>query len=124
MTVLKEQIGRHVRRLRRARRGGQRTSSPMTIAVLAREAGLSEDYLNKLELGRYMPSADKLAAIAEALDVGVGELFPTDRRTVDKTEALDDLRALASQYDPGQIRYLIEVAEVVMRYPRRGKPRI
>lgn len=90
----------------------------MTIAGLAREAGLSEDYLNKLELGRYMPSADKLAAIADALDVGVGEFFPVERRTTDKTEALDDLRALASQYDIGQIRYLIAVAKVVMRYPR------
>jgi transcriptional regulator with XRE-family HTH domain len=91
----------------------------MTIARLAAASGLSEDYMNKLELGRYMPSADTLVAIAEALDVGVGELFLTDRKRTEKSEALNDLHAQVLQYDAVQIRYLIGVIDRVMQYPRR-----
>lgn len=120
---LQEQIGRRIRHLRRARQVDLHDPSPMTIAALAKKAGLSVDYVNKLELGRYMPSADKLVAIATALDVGVEELFPSERRNADKSEALEDLRTLACQYDVTQIRYLITVVRAVMRYPRRARPR-
>ncbi|MEZ4442379.1 MAG: helix-turn-helix transcriptional regulator [Polyangiaceae bacterium] len=116
MADLKMEIGRRVRQLRRARRGpGQRG---LTIRALARRAALSEDYLNKLELGRYMPSAETLLALAAALDVRVADLLPHTERHDERGEALDELCAVASRFSASEIRYLIAVVGTVMDYPR------
>jgi transcriptional regulator with XRE-family HTH domain len=45
--------------------------------VFAYEAGIDRSYYGAVERGRYSPTAVNLAKIAVALDVEVGELFPS-----------------------------------------------
>ena len=116
----KQIIGQRIRQLRESRRSaphrkGRETARKMTIEDLAERAGLSADYVNKLELGRYKPSAESLLKIATALDVGIAELFPEhNTEQGEKQEALDTLRAFASQFNAQELRYALRVLKVVM----------
>jgi len=82
--------------------------------ALANDASLSPDYVNKLELGRYTPSADTLVAIARALDVRLDEIVPVSTDASERGEALDELCAVVSRYRTAEIRYLVEVIRAVM----------
>lgn len=61
-------VGARIRRLRKAR--GYR------IAEVARKSGLSVSYLSQIERGLSSASIRVLARLADALDVGIAELFP------------------------------------------------
>jgi transcriptional regulator with XRE-family HTH domain len=124
MADLRREIGRNIRLLREARRPPRkgrraRRTTRMTIEDLAEATGLSPDYVNKLELGRYQPTAETLVLIADALGVEIGELFPSARAAPGKRQALDELRAFASQFPVETIRYLLRVAQAVMDRPAR-----
>jgi transcriptional regulator with XRE-family HTH domain len=117
---LKKTIGRRIRMLRNARSvpsgSGKRRS--LTIQELADAAQLSMDYVNKLELGRYMPSGKTLIALAGALDVPVAQLFPDpSARSSSKQRALDELSAFCAQFSAAEVRYLLHVVEAVMERP-------
>lgn len=62
-------IGDRIRALREAKGIAQE--------VFAYEAGIDRSYYGAVERGRYSPSAINLAKIAVALDVEVGQLFPS-----------------------------------------------
>lgn len=97
----------------------------MTVEDLAEKAGLSPDYVAKLEQGRHSPSADTLAAIAHALGVEPGALFPSPSREASaKSRALEELASYASSFGTAEIRYLLEVVRVVMgkRPARKARP--
>ncbi len=61
------------RRLRAAR-----TGVGMTLASVARQAGVSEGFLSKLERGQAAASIANLIQLADALGLGLHELFPSD----------------------------------------------
>ena len=65
LTMLKESIGRNVRRLRRKRE--------MTQEEFAAKVGLSRVQLNRCEKGHNLPNAASLFAIADSLGVTVDE---------------------------------------------------
>jgi transcriptional regulator with XRE-family HTH domain len=91
----------------------------MTIEDLAVAAGLSVDYVNKVELGRHMPTAETLVRLADALDVPVSELFPDrDGRASAKRQALDRLRAFAAAFGASEIGYMIDVLRAIMKRHR------
>jgi len=118
---LKHAIGGRIRLIRESREGTRpgRRRRRMTIEELADRAGLSVDYVNKLELGHYQPTAETLVRIGEALGVDVRELFPAEagQGSPQKAQALDEMRAVASRYSTSEVRYLSEVMRVVMKRP-------
>lgn len=61
------------RRLRAARQG-----AGLTLAETAAKAGVSEGFLSKLERGQTAASIANLIQLAEALGLGLHELFATD----------------------------------------------
>jgi transcriptional regulator with XRE-family HTH domain len=63
-----DEVGREVRRLREERGWNQ--------AKLAVEAGMAPSAVNQIENGKRSPSAASLTKLAEALEVGVADLFP------------------------------------------------
>ncbi|OZI60553.1 hypothetical protein CAL28_14200 [Bordetella genomosp. 11] len=72
------------RKLRRLRREAQ-----LTLQQLSARCGISVSTLSKIEKGRLSPTYEKIAALAQGLDIQVGELFndeplaaPTARRSV------------------------------------------
>jgi len=61
------------RRLRAARIG-----AGLTLASVARQAGVSEGFLSKLERGQAAASIANLIQLADVLGLGLHELFPSD----------------------------------------------
>ena len=126
MADLRKEIGRRIRLLRHERPAGRgRRVQRMTVEDLAERAGLSPDYVAKLEQGRHSPSADTLAAIAGALGVEPGALFPSPSREASaKALAVDELVSFVSNFGAAEIRYLLEVVRVVMskRPARKARP--
>lgn len=60
-------------RLRAARLG-----AALTLASVARQAGVSEGFLSKLERGQAAASIANLIQLADALGLGLHELFPSE----------------------------------------------
>jgi transcriptional regulator with XRE-family HTH domain len=52
-----------------------RTKKKLSQAALAQRAGLSREYINKIEAGRYDPPLSTLNTLAKALGVTVTELL-------------------------------------------------
>lgn len=52
-----------------------RTAKKLSQAELARRAGLSREYVNKIEAGRYDPPLSTINALANALGVKPGRLM-------------------------------------------------
>lgn len=67
MSTTARQMGKTVRRIRLAKKLSQ--------AELAKRAGLSREYVNKIEAGRYDPPLSTINAIAGALGVTVRRLM-------------------------------------------------
>lgn len=63
------------------------------IATLADKAGISEDFVGKIERATDIPSLQTVVAIANALEVGVDSLLRDDLNTVDISlcEELNDM---------------------------------
>lgn len=61
------------RRLRAARVG-----AGLTLAAVARQAGVSEGFLSKLERGQAAASIANLIQLADVLGLGLHELFPSE----------------------------------------------
>jgi DNA-binding XRE family transcriptional regulator len=62
----RESVGRELRR--------ERSATGKRLVDVAREAGVSPQYLSEVERGRKDPSSELLAAIAGALGLSVAEL--------------------------------------------------
>ena len=67
MTPTPRQMGKTLKRLR--------TKKKLSQAALAQRAGLSREYVNKIEAGRYDPPLSTLNTLAKALGVPVTELL-------------------------------------------------
>jgi len=67
MAPTPKQMGKRLKRLRQAR--------DMSQAALAKNAGLTREYVNKLEAGKQDPSLTTISALAKALGVSVAALF-------------------------------------------------
>ena len=52
-----------------------REAKDMSQATLAKKAGITREYVNKLEAGRYDPTVGVLQRLARALGVAVTELL-------------------------------------------------
>jgi len=52
-----------------------REAKDMSQATLAKKAGITREYVNKLEAGRYDPTVGVLQRLAKALGVPVTELL-------------------------------------------------
>jgi len=51
-----------------------RTGRKMSFSELAEKAGLSVSYLNEIEKGKKYPKSEKIATLADALDVSYDKL--------------------------------------------------
>ena len=70
LTEMHAEWGRRIRRLRREKE--------LTATAVAQTAGISRNYLHRLENGEQSPSDEVRLRIASALDVEPGELFSYD----------------------------------------------
>ncbi|RJR43984.1 MAG: XRE family transcriptional regulator [Desulfobacteraceae bacterium] len=64
---VKEMIGRRIREIR--------TKKGLTQEELAEKMGMGPKYLSSIERGKENPTLNTLIALAESLDVAMGEMF-------------------------------------------------
>jgi transcriptional regulator with XRE-family HTH domain len=67
MTPTPRQMGLALRKIRKAKKLSQ--------ATVAQRAGLTREYVNKIEAGRYNPPLSTINALAKALGVPVTEML-------------------------------------------------
>lgn len=70
ITEVHKAWGEKIRRLRR--------DQDLTVTAMASTTGITRQYLNAIERGRYAPSEVVRVRIAEALGVELGEIFSYD----------------------------------------------
>lgn len=90
MTDLRGRLGARLRQLRQARR--------LTQEQLAERSGLSYKFIGEVERGRGNPTLTTLAALSEALGVGLVDLLglETERPRLTPRQATQVREALAS----------------------------
>lgn len=97
-------LGEHIRARRKA--------LGLTQEVLAEKAGLSTNYIARLELGSNTPSLPALICLARALGVPVSDLLSVDTEHKWYADALEIARALEpmdeveAEFVLGQLRAL------------------
>src|SRR5260370_17295708 len=97
MRAERTNIGKRVQSYREAR--------GYTLSELARLSGVSRSYLYQVESGESSPTEEKLKALADALEVSIGDLLGIDE---DTTQIPESLRQFAEQerLTPAHLRRL------------------
>jgi len=67
---IREKLGKRIRELRKAKE--------LTQEALGEKASLSYKFIGEIERGQVNPSLDSLSAIANALNVEIGDFFQKD----------------------------------------------
>lgn len=106
------EIGGRLRRLRKQRR--------LTQTELARQIGISQSDLSRMENGEYRVSLDSLFKILGALDVEIGDFFDAQARrqeAVSRPLAQEDMQTLhlLRQLSPESRREVMEFLEFKVR---------
>lgn len=102
-------VGRRIAQLRRALR--------LTQARLAERVGLQPETISRLETGAAMPSIERLAAVAAALDVDLHDLFRT-REGTPKGRAVERLHEFGMRLTVQEIELVIDVGAVALKHAR------
>lgn len=85
----------------------KRTERGWKIATLADKAGVSEDFIGKIERATDTPSLQTVVAIANALEVGVDSLLRDDLDVVDPS-LCDELNDLFLQISPKRKKLFLQ----------------
>ena len=92
MTVIRQVVGETIR--------GVRLRQPRTLRQVSAAARVSLAYLSEIERGQKEPSSELLAAICEALDVRLSDVFAEVSDTMRRHEKLADRARLISTVSP------------------------
>ena len=77
------------------------------IAILADKAGVSEDFIGKVERATDIPSLQTVVAIANALEVGVDSLLRNDLIVVDAA-LCEELNCLVEDMNPKRKKLFLQ----------------
>ncbi|MBI5892163.1 MAG: helix-turn-helix transcriptional regulator [Deltaproteobacteria bacterium] len=123
--MMKEQIGKRIRDLRK-RKG-------LTQKALAEKAGVDYTYIGKIERGEQFPSLKVLVRFAESLSVPIGHFFrdeityrflsliPPDIHTTVQRERLWNLLRLLEGVSEEDILLLTEIVRTLKRHREMEK---
>ena len=85
----------------------KRTERGWKIAILADKAGVSEDFIGKIERATDIPSLQTVVAIANALEVGVDSLLRNDLTIVDAS-LCEELNSLLANMSPKRKKLFLQ----------------
>ncbi len=77
------------------------------IAALADKAGISEDFVGKIERATDIPSLQTIVAIANALEVGVDSLLQNDLAVVD-VSLCEELNSMLENMNPKRKKLFLQ----------------
>ena len=121
MDDIRARLGARIRTLRQ--------SKGLTQEALAERADVDVSYVAKVEGGKRLPSLDALRRFSRALDVPLTSLVVVLDEAAEPQlafkGALDELTAIASMCDHGQVELIAEFARMVKEkgLGRSGAPR-
>ncbi len=101
MSVERATLGSRVRTYREAR--------GYTLSDLARLSGVSRSYLYQVESNESSPTEEKLQALADALDISIGDLLGIDEDTIQIPESLRQF-AEQEQLTPADVKMLSRIS--------------
>lgn len=93
----------------------QRAALAITQEQLAELAGLSHNYVARIELGLKQPSIATLTALAGALDVEVADLFTQDRLHAEPIVRTHYLEAAMADLSPVDRDLVMKVLTMLVR---------
>jgi transcriptional regulator with XRE-family HTH domain len=96
----------------------RRRSAGWSQARLAEKVNLSTETISRLETGATMPSLTRLAAIAQALDVNLPDLFRRDDGD-EHERALEHLRARLWRRTAREIELITVLADPILDFISR-----
>ncbi len=99
---------------------GYRTNLSLTQAQLADAAGVSEEWVRRIERGEASPSFDTIESLSKALKAAPAELFggkPLAQPTT--ARALNQLLAMLSGRSNDELRWIASLLAQIDRHPRR-----
>ena len=85
----------------------KRTERGWKIAILADKAGVSEDFIGKIERATDIPSLQTVVAIANALEVSVDSLLSDDLSVVDAS-LCEELNCLIENMNPKRKKLFLQ----------------
>ena len=97
-----------------ARIQGLRREAGLTQTQLADRAGISNEFMSRIEHGTGTPSLDTLLRIAEALALNACALLP--QPDADGPPGLDKLVRIARRLDERELELLVRLAEQLRRW--------
>jgi len=81
-----------------------RTERGLSQGDIERRTGLLRCYLSRVENGHTVPSLETLAKIAEALEMGLSDFFPTS-----ETPSRREAQRMLGELSPEEVRFLVEI---------------
>lgn len=81
-----------------------RTQRGLSQGDIERRTGLLRCYLSRVENGHTVPSLETLAKIAEAMDIGLADFFPTAETPRDR-----ETQRMLGDLSEEEIRFLAEI---------------
>lgn len=103
MSNFREEFGRHIRSLRKARNLSQ--------LELSRRSELASDTIRRIEAGRFAPSIDTVRKVAYGLDLSLTTIFESFELGSDTQRELVDLLAGS---DDRQLRIVLKTVRVLL----------
>lgn len=81
-----------------------RTQRGLSQGDIERRTGLLRCYLSRVENGHTVPSLETLAKIAEAMDIGLADFFPTAETPRDR-----ETQRMLGELSEEEVRFLAEI---------------
>lgn len=81
-----------------------RTQRGLSQGDIERRTGLLRCYLSRVENGHTVPSLETLAKIAEAMDIGLADFFPTAETPRDR-----ETQKMLGELSEEEVRFLAEI---------------
>src|SRR5262245_47631709 len=106
MANIYKQIGERLRRLRKR--------EDLTQAQLAERAGITTDYLGRIERGRGAVTLATLVQIAEALNVQLRQIVDLDElSSAPREQVLKSIQTILRKKDTAELRRVCAILEVL-----------
>jgi len=90
------------------------------IAILADKAGVSEDFIGKIERATDVPSLQTIVAIANALEVSVDSLLRNDLAVVD-VSLCEELNCLIENMNPKRKKLFLQFVRNNVEFFNKGE---
>lgn len=101
--TIKDLFGRRIQEIRKQRKLSQEQ--------VAEKAGISSNYLSRIECGKENPTFDMLVKLSEALTADMREMFDFGH-TVSKKELKEAIQKFSQKADEDTLRTIVKIIKI------------